>query len=363
MGVQTVDAVCQTTERLRDDVPRHIWVKTTAKGNRIGNGATTIKNLLYSEHKLTNANMRLLQQADINDFDELDVNYSRESFNTWARRACLINDGKNNYRASILGKLIDEGYELYNPDNPDKPDQVNIEVKQVRTENYQIHCTEVSDIETPSHQELEKLKTKRAKTKTERLIERKGNLANRYGIEVTPELVEKDDKGWYNQLKLHYYLTIGNIYLAQRDKRSLSKLTENSNGKAFKPDVNKRTLSAKVKALQIINIEQFLDPEARFTSNSLADWFDLVKQYWYEIKILLGVNINCEKDSAITVAQRILSKLGLKLDYLHWRGSRKSKQRVYGGCKLDVDGRAAIFANWLARDKKMYSPDTVLTFL
>ncbi|WP_144875792.1 plasmid replication protein, CyRepA1 family, partial [Hyella patelloides] len=30
-GLQTVDAVCQTTERLRDHVTRHLWVKATAK--------------------------------------------------------------------------------------------------------------------------------------------------------------------------------------------------------------------------------------------------------------------------------------------------------------------------------------------
>ncbi|MDJ0633722.1 MAG: DUF3854 domain-containing protein [Xenococcaceae cyanobacterium MO_188.B29] len=361
MGVQTVDAVCQTTERLRDNVPRHIWIKTTAKGNRIGNGATSIKSLLYSEHKATNANIRLLQQADIDDFDDLDVNYSRESFHTWAKRACLVNSGKNDYRSEILSKLIEEGYELYDPNNPERPDQVNEELKQVRTENYQEFCQEVSDIEAPDAAELKELKTKRAKTKAERLKEKKGNLINRYGIEVTPELVAKDDNGWYNQLKLHYYLTIGNIYLAQRDKRSLAGLTENSNGKAFKPDVNKRTLSATVKALEIIDIQQFFDPEAKFTSNSLADWFEMVKQYRHEIKILLGVNINPDKDSPITVAQRILSKFGLKLELLYFRGSRQTKQRVYGGCQLDADGRAAIFANWLERDEKISQSESVLT--
>ena len=363
MGVQTVDAVCQTTERLRDNVPRHIWIKTTAKGNRIGNGATSIKSLLYSEHKTTNANMRLLQQADINDFDDLDVNYSRESFHAWATRACLVNSGKNDYRASIISKLIEEGYELFDPNNPAKPDIVNEELKQVRTENYQIYREGVTAAPTPTEEQYLTLKQKRAKTKAERLIERKGNLAKRYGIEVTPELVKKDDKGWYNQLKLHYYLTIGNIYLAQRDKRSLAGLTENSNGKAFKPDVNKRTLSAKVKALEIIDIPQFFDPEARFTSNSLADWFEMVKKYRHEIKILLGVNINPEKDSPIGAAQRILKKLDLKLELLYFRGSRKTKQRVYGGCQLDADGREAIFANWLERDEKISQSESVLTLL
>ena len=360
MGVQSVDAVCQTVERMRDNIPRHIWIKATAKGNRIGNGATSIRSLLYSEHKQTNANMRLLQLADIHDFDDLDVNFSRESFNAWAKRACVVNAGKNDYRANVISKLLEEGYELYDPDEPNKPEVVNEEMKQVRDENYQVYREEVSEAPTPTDEKLKTLKKKRAKTKEERLMERKGDLTKRYGVEVTPEVVKKDDKGWYNQLKLHYYLTIGNIYLAQRDKCSLAKLTENSNGRAFKPDVNKRTISAKIKALEILGMKQFLDPEAKFTSNSLADWFEMIKQYRHEIKILLGVNINPDKDSPIGAAQRILKKLGLKLEKLYFRGSRQTKQRVYGGCQFDAE-RAAIFANWLERDEKIHQDESVLT--
>ena len=87
-GVQTVEAACQAIERLRDDVPRHIWVKKTAKGNRIGDGSTSIKGLLASQHKLTTANIRLLQQAGIEEFDDLDVEISQDSLTAWAKRAC-----------------------------------------------------------------------------------------------------------------------------------------------------------------------------------------------------------------------------------------------------------------------------------
>ena len=75
----------------------------------------------------------------------------------------------------------------------------------------------------------------------------------------------------------------------------------------------------------------------------------MVLKYRHEIKILLGVNINPDSDSAIAVAQRILKKLGSKLEFKYWRGDRKSKQRVYSGCKLDPDGRERVFANWLAQ--------------
>ena len=84
-------------------------------------------------------------------------------------------------------------------------------------------------------------------------------------------------------------------------------------------------------------------------------------QYRYEILTLLGVTIHPTKDSAIAVAQRILSKLDIQLKCLYTRGSRKDKQRVYGRCQLDPDEREAIFDNWLSRDEKAFSRETVRT--
>jgi hypothetical protein len=31
-------------------------------------------------------------------------------------------------------------------------------------------------------------------------------LSRRYEIDVTPDLVEKDDDGWYPQLRMHYIM-------------------------------------------------------------------------------------------------------------------------------------------------------------
>ncbi len=362
-GVQTVDAVCQTIERLREDVPRHIWIKTTAKGNRIGNGSTSVKGLLKSQHKLTQANIMLLQQASVEDFDGLEVNFSPASFWSWGKRACVVNAGKNNYRDSILAKLVSEGYELEKPVELEDLDDTNIikqKVVQVCQENYRSFCQKVSTAPTLSERELEQLDCQKAKTETERLAERKGNLNKRYGIEVTPELVEKDDSGWYSQLQLHYYLTVGNIYLEGRDRRSLLQMSKQGNGKVFKPDINNRQLSAPIKALKILSIEQFLEPEREFTASSLTDWLEMIIRFRHELKSLLGVSVNPEKDSAIAVAQRILKQLGLKLEFKCWRGDRSSKQRVYGGCNVDPDKRGEVFNNWLARESR-HDRDTVLT--
>ena len=351
-GIQTVDAVCQTVARSRDNIPRHIWVKTTAKGNRIGNGSTSVKSLLVSQHQLTKANILLLQQASIADFDDLEINFSPESLLTWAQRACVVNAGKNNYRESIISKLLEEGYELHHPQAEDVENALIIkqQVKQTCQENYQQYCRAVSEAKTPTEKELEALGHQRAKTEAERLMERKGHLTRRYGLQVTPELVEKDERGWYPQLQLHYYLTVGHQYLAQRDQHSLARIKEQGHNKAFKPDINKRQLSAQVKALQVLNLQQFFDPQAEFTKSSLQGWLDLVIELRFELKTILGVTINPERDSAIAVAQRILKKLGLKLEFKYWRGTRKTKHRVYRGCDVFLDCRSRVWDYWLSQE-------------
>ena len=353
-GVQTVDAVCQALERLRDDVTRHIWVKATAKGNRIGNGATSVKRLLACTHKITAANIRLLQQAGIDEFDGFNVDFSPESLLTWASMACKVNAEKNDYRESVIDKLLRTGYQLAEEKDEDTDEgKVVIEqVKDTANQNYQQYCSEVPKTDTPTKEELEELNRKKVKTKQERYRERKGNLHRRYGIEVTPELVEKDDKGWYPQLQLHYYLTVGKAYLAKRDKRSLLSLSEQGHGSGFKPDINKKQLSAKVKTLELINIGQFLDSDAEFTKESLSDWLEWIIDLRFDLQAITGVSVNPEKDSPIAVAQRILKKLGLKLQFKCWRGARAMKQRVYSGCQVEPDERSSVFDCWLEREKQ-----------
>ncbi|MGB5714095.1 MAG: plasmid replication protein, CyRepA1 family, partial [Waterburya sp.] len=347
-GVQSVDAVCQTIERLRDDVPRHLWIKTTAKGNRVGNGETSIKGLLRSQHKLARANMSLLQQADVDEFDEFDPNFSPTSLTTWAKRACVVNMGKNNYRQEIVDKLAQEGYKIEwhkitDEVNGFSADVIKEHIQETKTNNYNHHCEDIAATESPTSKELEVLNSKRAKTSVEQLKERKGNLERLYGVEVDAELVKQDDQGWYPQLLLYYYLTVGNKYLDQRDRKTLRKLDDGGENKGFAPDVNQSLLSAKIEALKLLEIEQFLDPTNEFTNDSLGSWWEMMLANRRDIQIILGVGIGTSKDTPIAAAQRLLKKLGLKLNFLgqyRLEGERDSsgighkRIRVYQGCNL-----------------------------
>ena len=337
--------------------------------NRVGNGATNIKQLLASTQQLAKANIALLQRAGITDFDGIDFNWQKAHLEAWAKRAVVVNAGMKKYRESILEKLKLEGYKIVGTDpNPDPElralqEEEFKQTKEAIAENkkasYQEYCENVSKTEDVGDRELKLLQEKRAKTEAERLAERKGNLKQRYQVEVTPELVDRDDRGWYGKLRLYYYLMIGNCFLAQRDKKKLSNLTEGT-GKAFKPDINKQCLGMVIYALQKLEIEQFFDENAEFSKYSLADWYDRLKnpKTRAEIKTALGVNI-CDGDSPIQAANKFLKLLGLRLKAKRSAGGRADKHRIYSGCKVNADDHDRIYAQWYRRDLEQLNKEEV----
>ena len=363
-GTQTVDSVCQTLERDRSDVPRHIFAKKVGL-SKVGNGSTDVRELLTSEDKKTRTNIASLQQAGISDdFTPWGTNHLQ----TWAEMGCEVNAGMKKYRESILNKLAAEGYEILNPKKELKPDtkEQYKEVKEAiaanRDFNYEHHCKSVEKKETPDLDRLEELKQKPNKTQSERLEERKGQLKQLYGIEPDADLVAKDDAGWYSQLRLHYYLTVGREFLEGRDRQKLADLAEDT-GKAFAPDVNKKLLSATVYALEKLNIKQFWEEGKKFSSSGLASWFELIKhpETVKDINTYLGITINPEKESAIAVAQKMLGLLGLSMPRKGRLGSRSNREYVYNAANQNPDNRARIFERWKNRDSdKLSAPPPII---
>ena len=145
----------------------------------------------------------------------------------------------------------------------------------------------------------------------------------------------------------------------ERDRRTVKKLGGES-GKVCKKDVNRSTLLLMKTALGFLDYEQFLDPTQRFTKNSLKEWYEeKVLPNRFQLKQFLGITINPEKDTPITVVNRILAKLGLSLEYQGRFGPKGDRERYYAGANQNPDDRQAIFARWYDRDAILYRPDTV----
>ena len=256
-GKQTVEAIGQTVERVRSDVPRYLWATERASLEKIGSGATDVYKVLSDNKKVATVN-RVLSKID--DFFEIEDDLNTRHRLTWAIMAARHNLGFQTYRESIYELLASE-FTLHNGTLRSSDVEIALAKQEAQTtaeENHLEHCQKVANAELLTDIEYQVIKDKRAKTESERLSEQKTAIAHRYATdEVTPDLVDKDsDFNWYRQLRLHYFLTLGSEFLLSRDYDRVSKLAQTT-GKVFAPDANRACLAVTVKALELINIKQF----------------------------------------------------------------------------------------------------------
>jgi hypothetical protein len=165
-------------------------------------------------------------------------------------------------------------------------------------------------------------------------------------------LVEKDDDGWYPQLRMHYYLTLGREFLTNRDAKRAKALAEVGENAIWKPDFNKGQILPSILLLESLNLLQFLNSEIQLRSSDpkMLELKAIALEHKQVIKNYLGVTIS-EKVTPIGIAQRLLDKIGLKLSYVGRLGSRGNRECVYRFVPPN-DGRDLIFGQWLNRDER-----------
>ena len=344
-GVQTVDAVSQTIERVRSDVPRHMAITTGGIG-WIGNGSSNPRQLIASQKQVAKFNLAALSQQDAAlQLDEMEACHVL----TWANYAAKTNAEFRGYKLNIITKLEREGYEIVDC-APDRHQENWDEcLDEIRNANYTQQRQDIIDTPAPDEVELQRLKKQRGKTKAERLKLAKGKLVERYGTdEITNELIVKDDGGWYPKIRLHYYLTIGREFAATKDRDRLQSLAHED--RALPMDINRSCMSGKLQILDALNIKQFFGEDKVFTADSLAEWHEWVQRYRGAIKNTLGLSISAESNP-IQTAQRLLGLVGLQLTYINQVREGGSRVRRYAGVEQDFDdGRSEIFERWFERD-------------
>ncbi|MGK7921106.1 MAG: bifunctional DNA primase/helicase, partial [Trichodesmium sp.] len=295
----------------------------------------------------------------------LEVNFQPESFLCWAKMAVRFNAGMNKYRESVLEFLQKEGHQIREistevlSDNSEAeklsetPTEVNNFQEVIATvikQNYQRECEAIATAKNISSSEYEKLKKRLSKPIQKQREQRKFQLMLRYNIPITTELVEKDDEGWYEQLELHYFLTVGRAYLGARDKEVAKKLLDLGKGNIFIPDFNDCLLGAIIGVMELLKIPSLLKDKQRELKNIDADLQLLGKialSNRTEIKTILGIGL-AKNSSPIIIVRRFLEKIGYSLEFLRTETHQKKRLRIYRIVNSD-DGRFEVFQQWLSR--------------
>ena len=356
---QTVDGVCQFVDRYRANVPRHLCAPKTHT-NFTGNGSLNARDLLRGEKRKASAIFR-----ELSDLDHISL-YEGESaalVTAWAEYAIERNSDAWRFDDAIVDRLIEEGYQLVNPDDPGETDtdDAALMMTLVRDESLETEREAIADAVNPTDTELETLRNQSDRTADQRYQLRKGQLCRRYLTEnITTTDIKRDSEGWFSQLSLHYYLTTGKPFLKGKEQKRIDRLGEKSDGRIFLPDFAKSLIPALL-VLEFLKIPDFLDCDRILTNEDedLREWYEtLVIPYKKDIRTCLGITIG-ENDTPIRFLQRVLRKLGLKLSCCGRLGSRGDRRRVYRLAGLNLDGREAIFSRWLDRDIESVSTDCI----
>ncbi|MFH7030219.1 MAG: plasmid replication protein, CyRepA1 family [Heteroscytonema crispum UTEX LB 1556] len=394
-GVITDSEARQALARVRSNVPRIVWCAKRGIG-LIGSGSKNYRVLSYwyqQNHKENLALMNPIYKIDV----DMPLVYDPIHLRVWAKFAARVNASMTLYRQSMKDGLIGEGHQvnvlndathddlikklrhtflatdasdtktriqlileivkLQNEiaDRSAKAKSIKKQIRKIKQQEEFNLALEVANAKNINRIEYERLLT-HSLTDSDRNQIKKYILQQRYGVEVTPLLKLRDDKGYYWQLLTHYYLTHESEYFRFRDKQEWYQQLSWGDGQVFLPDL--KTYTLKVEALRALGVLQILEPEKEFQENN--DELILLKQkalyYSKHIKRAIGVNLvmESEKDrvSSIKILSRVLNLLGLKLKRINYRsGAEENTINIY---QIDPatlnDGRQAIFEIWHERD-------------
>jgi hypothetical protein len=346
-GVCPESETRQALARVREPVPRYIWVRRYGLG-KIGNGSPNYKKLLASRKKVVKANIQLLKDFDF----DIDAATEPVATATWAKMAARINASSWQFRNALHHSLVAEGHRVTVVDAQrcEADCEYSNQLRDCCDLNQAKENQAVAAVDLPTEKEYHSLKDKRNKTSVERLKVKKYQLHQRYGVEVTAELKQKDDESWYPKILLHYLLTHDSEFMHNRDRFHFQGHIERGNGRVCLWDI--KGYLPKVEVLKFLNVSQWFDPERQLSSHDLdlIEWASRVKRYACDLKDL-GLGSFDEKLSPIQCLQILLSHLGMKLEktFRHRIEGVPNAVQFYRYNYLD-DGRADIFEVWSRRD-------------
>ncbi|MBH8552129.1 DUF3854 domain-containing protein [Nostocaceae cyanobacterium CENA357] len=375
----------QALARVRDDVPRIVWCAKRGIG-LIGSGSTNYRLLSNWYQENQKENLALLSPLHKIDVD-LPLVYDPIHLRTWAKLSARVNASIRLYRQSMQDGLTTDGHQIWMRSNAvhnniirdlrlaflatdpsdlatrqrlileivkvqkdwsekrQKAKEIKRQIRDIKQQNQLSSAMAIANAKDIDYVEHDQLLAKHTLTEEERSQIHKYNLRQRYGVAVTPVLKLRDDKGYYYQLLIHYYLTHESEYFHIRDQKEWYQQLSWGDGKVFLPDL--KTYTCKVEAMRALGILQFLEPERKFTENDsdLMLLKNVAFQHSQHIKRVLSIDLVREQESisTIKILGRLLNLLGLKL------------KRINDIYQIDpetlYDGREQIFTVWHQRDE------------
>jgi len=343
-GVQQSSSCRQMLLRLRDNIPRKIWVAKRGLG-RIGNGSFYPKQLLSATDKQLAINLSILIGAGMGDAEDTMPIVDSSHLSVYAQMACRINVDTSDYRENLISGLKAEGVKV--EVSQGKSDFQKEVVVPLAEDLHQKQCedTAASQIEDliESPEKGDALLNRREKTGYERSRASKFLLHKLYGgiREISPEMVHATSKpGYHRAVTLHYYLNRDEKAL-ERDIERYQKYKEN-NQAIFSPDLSQSLLSAKIKVLQTLKLPEMLAyAQLHRDMPIVSEINQIASQFKGDVETFLG---KWDAANPMAIVRKLIRTIGGELTNVGRITSNGKQIRVFG---ISLDStRYQIFDAW-----------------
>ncbi len=352
--------------RLRDNVPRFIYVDKISNIGLVGNGSTNAVHLMRGEKKKCEVTLNSLREFDFLSVDSIYGSVDPICMRTWARMGARINRQMKAYRATVYALLDAQNHRRYHWSDCLDKEERKAERKALtdnRDQGIDKECEQRVQAKEIDGEEAKRLEETIIKTSEEKAELERYKLQQKYG-QVTKEIAKADMVGLHPKLKLHYHLTMGREFVEAKDTAKVKTLLENNEGAAFVPDLNRVTKINKVKGLEALDVLSLVDLEREFvaTDEDLIERAKLAIHNTEEIKTLLGISI-CQPTAnpktgeitlpTIKVVRQQLNLIGYDLKRTARRMINGKQQHIYKVVDLlPPNTREEIFNHWLTKDRE-----------
>jgi Domain of unknown function (DUF3854) len=359
-GVSGENQFRQALARVRDPIPRYIWAAKQSQIAQVGNKSTTPQALIRPQLLMASKTLEW-----VNFTAEGEIKFYPEALNYWAKWGAALNCCLQNYREYLFEALAEEGHFITEVNSSESLAAYD-DLKIARDDNTKAKNAATIAAADIDERRFKELSDKRGLTPEERHTLRKAEIARKYRIPVTEELLQLDQKGWHPKVQLHYYLQQGRQHLKEREKHVAE--SNAKEGRTWALDLNKASLANKIQVLDILGIQDILTIDRPFSNEKSDDPYTpehriqtivaKVRQHKFEIRDLLGflpIEDTISEatgdvlDKSIAVLRQLLNVIGIKLNYEGRWGTRDNRRRHYT-IAVAEDPRNEVFAAWLQRD-------------
>ncbi|NER29342.1 MAG: DUF3854 domain-containing protein [Symploca sp. SIO1C4] len=372
-GVQAENAVRQVLSRIREPIPRYIYVAKRGL-NLVGNGAITPESIAAGNDQAFKTTIRILERetaskeilGDISSLLESSTEYAA-FLKVYKYMAARHNCGKAYYEESVFAGLKAEGHMEFASSSPLPGEKSTLctgghvaakaAAEDARDENYEQYLQDVCEAEPfGSEDEYKKSIEKREKTNKERYRERHHEIVKRYG-RIHPELVKIDDARGHQMLLSHYRLYKkrykGGIYTAEAEK--LLRTMDDGKGFAFPPDVVRSQKITKHEILVHLGADKLFANRSRKFSASDPDVIEFakkVKQIGPWALKTLGLPYFKDTLTPMQIVKKVAREvLGFDLERVGREGSKNaSGKRDYIYAPLELGWREDMYEDWYQKE-------------